>query len=74
MSMLTTEARKNLASNQFAGPNRTYPVPDAKHAANAKARASQAVASGHMTMAEQKSIDAQANKVIARCHAGGGKC
>jgi hypothetical protein len=33
-------ARKALADSQFAGPGRSYPIPDAAHARNALARAS----------------------------------
>ena len=38
---LTTKARKALPSGSFAGPHGSYPIPDAKHARNALARASQ---------------------------------
>jgi hypothetical protein len=33
-------ARKALPTSSFAGPGRTYPIPDAAHARNALARAS----------------------------------
>lgn len=42
MAKLTTKARKRLPKADFAGPDRSYPVPDRSHAANAKARATQA--------------------------------
>ncbi len=41
MAKLTTRARNALPASKFAGPNRTYPIPDKAHAANAKARATQ---------------------------------
>lgn len=41
MAKLTTKQRNALPDSAFAGPNRSYPVNDASHAANAKARASQ---------------------------------
>ncbi len=41
MAKLTTKERNALPASKFAGPNRTYPIPDKSHAANAKARASQ---------------------------------
>ena len=41
MSKLTTAERNALPDSAFAGPNRTYPVEDKAHAANAKSRASQ---------------------------------
>ena len=41
MAVLTTKARKALPSSAFAGPDRSYPIPNASHARNALARASQ---------------------------------
>lgn len=41
MARLTTAARNALPDSAFAGPGRTYPVEDAAHARNAKARAAQ---------------------------------
>ena len=32
MAKLTTEARNKLPSKEFAGPHRSYPIPDKKHA------------------------------------------
>jgi hypothetical protein len=64
MGVLSTNHRNHLRNSQFAGPNRTYPVPDKAHAANAKARAAQAVKAGRMTQAQEARIDAKANKVL----------
>jgi hypothetical protein len=36
---LTSAARNHLKSSTFAGPDRSYPIPDASHARNALARA-----------------------------------
>lgn len=41
MAKLSSEERKELPSKTFAGPNRSYPIPDRSHAINAKARATQ---------------------------------
>jgi hypothetical protein len=41
MAKLTAARRKALPSGTFAGPDRSYPIPDASHARNALARASQ---------------------------------
>jgi hypothetical protein len=41
MAKLTAAKRNALPSSVFAGPDRSYPVPDASHARNALARASQ---------------------------------
>lgn len=64
MAKLTSKARNALPTSAFAGPDRSYPIPDRSHAANAKARASQAVKSGRMGKAQAQRIDAKANKVL----------
>ena len=40
MSKLTAKRRNALPAKTFAGPDRSYPIPDASHARNALARAS----------------------------------
>lgn len=70
MAVLTAKARKRLSSSQFAGPDRSYPVPDKAHAANAKARASQAVAAGRMSSSQRDAIFAKANRVLASGQSG----
>lgn len=66
MAKLSTEERKKMPKGEFAGPDRSYPVPDKSHAANAKARASQAVNAGRMSKATEAKIDAKANKVLGK--------
>lgn len=41
MAKLTARRRNALPAKTFAGPDRSYPIPDASHARNALARASQ---------------------------------
>lgn len=41
MAKLTAKRRNELPAKTFAGPDRSYPIPDASHARNALARASQ---------------------------------
>lgn len=41
MAKLTSRGRNNLPKADFAGPNRSYPVPDKNHARNALARVAQ---------------------------------
>ena len=64
MSKLTTGARNKLPAKAFAGPDRSFPVNDKSHAANAKARATQAVNAGRMSKGQEAKIDAKANKVL----------
>lgn len=66
MAKLSTGARKKMPASSFAGPNRSYPVPDKSHAANAKARASQAVKAGRMSKGQESRIDAKANRVLGK--------
>ncbi len=41
MARLTAKKRNALPAKSFAGPDRSYPIPNASHARNALARASQ---------------------------------
>jgi len=66
MARLTTKARKALPKKDFAGPGRSYPVENKAHAANAKARASQAVNAGRMSSVEKSKIDAKADAVLGK--------
>ena len=65
MARLTTKERKALPKSDFGEPGRrAYPMPDRSHAANAKARASQAVKAGRMSKSEERKIDAKANRKL----------
>jgi len=66
MAKLTTKARNKLPNSAFAGPDRSYPVQDRSHAANAKARAQQQFNKGNMSKAELSRIDRKADKVLAK--------
>lgn len=64
MAKLSSAARKALPKSEFAGPGRSYPVPDRAHAANAKARATQMVAKGKLSPSTAAKIRAKANKIL----------
>lgn len=64
MAKLTTSARNALPSGKFAGPDRSYPVQDKSHAANAKARATQMVNAGKLSPAMASRIRSKANAVL----------
>jgi hypothetical protein len=64
MAKLTTKARNVLPNKDFAGPDRSYPVQDRSHAANAKARASQQYNKGHISLKMLHDIDAKADKIL----------
>lgn len=65
MAKLTVARRKALPKSTFGEPGkRAYPMPDRSHAANAKARASQAVNAGRMSTSEKEKIYAKADRVL----------
>ena len=67
MAKLSTKARKRLPASDFGEPGaRKFPMPDRSHAANAKARASQAVKAGRMSAATERKIDAKANRKLGK--------
>jgi hypothetical protein len=63
-----TAAKKNKEPKQKFGlpKERKYPMPDASHARNAKARASHMEHTGKLSAADKKKIDAKANKVMGK--------
>lgn len=67
MSKLTARRRKRLKKRQFALPgSRKYPIHDRRHAANAKARATQQYKKGKISRSTKNRIHARANKVLKR--------
>lgn len=64
MAKLTTNERNELSKKEFAGPDRSYPIPDRSHAANAKARAQQQYNKGHISLNVLHHIDEKANAVL----------
>jgi hypothetical protein len=67
MSTLTTERRNKIPKSEFGLPgSEKYPMPDRRHAANAKARASQQAAKGKLSPSAKAKIDAKANKMLGR--------
>jgi hypothetical protein len=67
MAKLTTATKKKEPDNEFGLPEkRKYPMPDASHARNAKARASQMEHQGKLSASDKKKIDAKDDKVLAK--------
>jgi hypothetical protein len=65
MAKLTTAKKKVEPKSDFGLPEqRKYPMPDAAHARNAKARASQSEKAGKLSATDKKKIDSKANKVL----------
>ena len=67
MAKLTTTKKNAEPNKDFGLPEqRKYPMPDASHARNAKARASQMEHQGKLSAADKKKIDAKADKVLKK--------
>lgn len=73
MSKLTAARRNALPSSTFAGPDRSYPIPDASHAANAKARATQQEHKGNLSHSRAEHIRARANAKLGEGHHDSGR-
>ncbi len=64
---LSSADRKALPKSKFGLPGaKKYPMPDASHAANAKARATQQVKAGNLSPSSKAKIDAKANAVLGK--------
>lgn len=64
---ISAKKRKSIPKSQFGLPSkRKYPVDTKKRAANAKARATQAVKAGRMSKSTAARIKAKANRRLAR--------
>ena len=67
MGFYTTAMRKKMPSNEFGMPaERKYPMGDASHATNAKARATQMVKAGKLAPSTASKIKAKANRVLGK--------
>jgi hypothetical protein len=77
MATLSAKGRKAVPASKFGIPSKAktpaakarsgnYPMPDRSHAANAKARASQAVKAGRMSASTKSKIDAKANRILGK--------
>ncbi len=65
MAKLTTRKKNAEPKTDFGLPEeRKYPMPDASHARNAKARASQMEHQGKLSAADKKKVDAKADKIL----------
>ena len=68
MAVLTAKARKHLKPGTFGLPGKkAYPMPDKGHAADAKGRVTQALATGNVTPAEAATVRHKANVVLGEC-------
>lgn len=60
MAKLTAAQRKKLPAKTFAGPNRSFPIPDKAHAIAAERLVGRALKAGHITQDQANKIKAMA--------------
>ena len=67
MSKMTTTTRNKLPKAEFGLPEQEkYPMPDQRHAANAKARASQQAEQGNLSASDKKKVDRKADRILGQ--------
>ena len=65
MTIIDAKRRASLPASAFGLPDRrAYPMPDAAHARNALARASQQYDAGRLSAADKAMIDARAHAML----------
>ena len=75
MADLDAEKREKIPTKDFGLPEKArtkdakkesgnYPMPDKRHARNAKARAAQQRKAGNLTKSEEERIDRKADKIL----------
>ena len=72
MAKLSSKARNKIPSSEFGIPSeRKYPINNAAHAANAKARATQMEKKGKLSSSSKSKIDAKADRILDKGKRGG---
>lgn len=66
MAKLSAEDRKKLPAKTFAGPGRSFPIPDASHARAALSGATRALHAGNITAAMAARIRSRANRKLGK--------
>jgi hypothetical protein len=67
MAKLTAAKKEAEPKTEFGLPaERKYPMPDASHARNAKARASQMERQGKLSASDKKKIDTKADHILKK--------
>ena len=64
MAKLTSKGRKALPKRDFAGPGRSFPIEDKKHARLAIGGATRAERAGHISPGEEAKIKSAARKKL----------
>lgn len=65
MAKLSSAQRRRLATGEFAGPHGSYPIPDARHARAALARASEMRHKGRLSQSAFEKIERLAKRKLS---------
>lgn len=71
MAKLSTEQRARMSPSEFAGPDRSFPVNDAKHARLAISGATHSEHAGNISAAQAERIKARARAKLRKLHHDG---
>jgi hypothetical protein len=66
MADLTAAKRKKLPARTFAGPKRSFPIPDKEHARLAISGATRSERAGNISAGEEAHIKAKARKKLGK--------
>lgn len=66
MSKLTTADRNKLPSSEFAGPGRSFPIPDKSHAVQAERMVGRSEKAGNISSSQAAAIKAKAKKKLGK--------
>jgi hypothetical protein len=66
MATLSAADRKKLPAGKFAGPGRSFPIPDANHARFAIAMASRSRNAGNISAATASQVIAKARRKLGK--------
>lgn len=69
MATLSASDRKKMPAGEFAGPGRSFPVPDKNHARLAIAMASRSKNAGHISAAVASQVVAKAKRKLGKTSA-----
>lgn len=65
---LTAAKRKAMPKKEFAGPGKSFPIPDKTHARLAISGATRAERAGHISSSEEAHIKAEAREKLGHAH------
>jgi hypothetical protein len=66
MARLTAKARSKIPAAQFAGPGRSFPIPDKAHAIAAERLVGRSEKAGNITLAQAQRIRAKAARKLGK--------